>query len=314
MQLRAPCWVPPESRAMDFDLNDHQRRRLEAVGSLIDKSGAAADAEKLDEALLASDFHRGATVLERFLIAEALARRGVGCGYGLYCLLSDLLPTDLPAGLVAITEANRSGPVRFADTAAVVVQLHAEQATIHAPRRDEVRPANTTSGYHYAHVSLAGQSRALPDGAGVALRTRWRLALIAEISGNARSAIGRTAEHLRSREQFGQPLASFQALRHRLADAAVSAEATTWMGREAAFNHDPRSILRAAWYASDTAAKLVPELVQMCGARAFTIEFGLHTYTMRMNCLRLELGGIDRLGQELAANDTIQRIGAGVAR
>jgi hypothetical protein len=299
---------------MDFDLNDHQRRRLDAVGSLIDKSGAAADAEKLDKALLASDFHRGATVLERFLIAEALARRGVGCGYGLYCLLSDLLPTDLPAGLVAITEANRSGPVRFADTAAVVVQLHAEQATIHAPRRDEVRPANTTSGYRYAHVSLAGQSRALPDGAGVALRTRWRLALIAEISGNARSAIGRTAEHLRSREQFGQPLASFQALRHRLADAAVSAEATTWMGREAAFNHDPRSILRAAWYASDTAAKLVPELVQMCGARAFTIEFGLHTYTMRMNCLRLELGGIDRLGQELAANDTIQRIGAGVAR
>ena len=134
MQLRAPCWVPPESRAMDFDLNDHQRRRLEAVGSLIDDSGAAADAEKLDKALLASDFHRGATVLERFLIAEALARRGVGCGYGLYCLLSDLLPTDLPTGLVAITEANRSGPVRFADTAAVVVQLHAEQATIHGHR------------------------------------------------------------------------------------------------------------------------------------------------------------------------------------
>jgi hypothetical protein len=26
------------------------------------------------------------------------------------------------------------------------------------------------------------------------------------------------------------------------------------------------------------------------------------------------LGGIDRLGQELAANDTIQRVGAGVAR
>ena len=299
---------------MDFDLNDNQRQRLEAVGSLIDESDAGADAETLDKALLASDFHRNATVLERFLIAEDLARRGVGGGYGLYCLLSDLLPTDLPAGLVAITDADRSGPVRFADTAAVVVQLHAEQATIHALCRDEVRPANTTLGYRYAHVSLAGQSCVLPDGAGVALRARWRLALIAEISGNTRSAISRTAEHLRSREQFGQPLASFQALRHRLADAAVSAEATTWMGREAAFNHDPRSILRAAWYASDTAAKLVPELVQMCGARAFTIEFVLHTYTMRMNCLRLELGEIDRLGQELAANDAIRRIGAGVAR
>src|ERR1700739_696275 len=139
MQLRAPCWVPPESRAMDFDLNDHQRRRLEAVGSLLDDSGAPAAVERLDKALLASDFHRGATVLERFLIAEALARRGVGCGYGLYCLLSDLLPADLRTAFVAFTEATRSGPVRFADTAAVVVQLHPEQATIHAPRRDEVR-------------------------------------------------------------------------------------------------------------------------------------------------------------------------------
>jgi hypothetical protein len=299
---------------MDFDLNDRQRQRLEAVCSLIDDSDAAADAEGLDKVLLASDFHSSATVLERFLIAEKLARRGVGGGYSLYCLLSDLLPTDLPAGLVAITEADRSGPVRFGDTATVVVQLQADQATIHAPRRDEVRPANTTFGYPYAHASLGGRSRPLLDGAGAALRARWRLALVAEISGNTRSAICTTAEHLRSREQFGQPLASFQALRHRLADAAVSAEATTWMGREAAFNHDSRSILRAAWYASDTAAKLVPELVQMCGARAFTIEFGLHTYTMRMNCLRLELGGIDRLSQELAANDTVHRIDAGVAR
>src|ERR1700745_4224076 len=211
MQLRAPCWVPPESRAMDFDLNDHQRRRLESVGSLIDDSDAAAHAEELEKALLASDFHRGATVLERFLIAEELARRGVGCGYGLYCLLSDLLPTDLPAGLVAITEADRSGPVRFADTAAVVVRLHAEQATIHAPRREDIRPANTTFGYPYAHVSLNGQPRALLDGAGVALRARWRLALVAEISGNSPSAISRTSAPPRSREPLAPPRGSFRA-------------------------------------------------------------------------------------------------------
>jgi alkylation response protein AidB-like acyl-CoA dehydrogenase len=95
-------------------------------------------------------------------------------------------------------------------------------------------------------------------------------------------------------------LASFQALRHRLADSAVSAEATRWLGREAAYQDDARSVARAAWYASTTAAALVPELLQMCGARGFTHEFGLHLFIMRLNCLRLELGGIDRLGLELS--------------
>jgi alkylation response protein AidB-like acyl-CoA dehydrogenase len=126
------------------------------------------------------------------------------------------------------------------------------------------------------------------------------LALIAEISGNANTAIRRTADHLTSRVQFGRPLASFQALRHRLADSAVSAEATRWLGREAAYQDDARSVARAAWYASTTAAALVPELLQMCGARGFTHEFGLHLFIMRLNCLRLELGGIDRLGLELS--------------
>lgn len=300
---------------MDFSLNEDQRRRLDAVGSVIDDSDDVTDTEQLDKVLLASDLHSDATLLERYLIAEEIARRGVGSGYGLYCLLDDLLPADLPSGRVAIGEADRNGPVRFADTAAVVIELHSQRAAIHTPTSGDVRRANTTFGYPYGHVQHADESRALPDGSGAALRARWRLALIAEISGNACSAIGKTAEHLKSRVQFGQPLASFQALRHRLADATVSAEALTWMGREAAYNQLPRSILRAAWYASDTTAKLVPELVQMCGARAFTIEFGLHTYTMRMNCLRLELGGIDRLSQELAAaNDHVQRIGAAIAQ
>lgn len=298
---------------MDFDLSTSQHQRLEAVTSLVAQSTADADQEQLDKALLDGDFHNGATVLEKFLIAEEIARQGAGVSYGLYCLLSDLLPADLPVGRIAITDLERIGPVRFADTAAVVIQLSQQRATIHAPSSGDIRPAATTFGYPYGRVEKVEQARPLPEGVADALRARWRLALIAEISGNARSAISRTAEHLKSRVQFGQSLASFQALRHRLADASVSAEAVTWMGREAAFSQEPRSILRAAWYASDTAAKLVPELVQMCGARAFTVAFGLHTYAMRMNCLRLELGGIDRLGQELAAAGRGRPVGTAIA-
>ncbi|BBX66451.1 hypothetical protein MSAS_56250 [Mycobacterium saskatchewanense] len=284
---------------MDFDLNDAQRERRDKLNRLIESSGPRADTEQLDKVLLASDVQQDATVLDRFLIAEELARQGLPSAYGLYCLLSDLLPPEMPAGRVAVMDAHRTGPVRFADSAALVVQLGRQIATLHEPRDSQVRIANSTFGYPYAYVA-AGPSIGALGAAADTLRARWRLALIAEIAGNAQSAIEKTAGHLTSRIQFGRPLASFQALRHRLAEAAVSAEATRWLGREAAFHDEPRSVLLAAWYASDTAAKLVPELVQMCGARAFTLEFGLHAYTMRMNCLRLELGGIDRLGRELS--------------
>lgn len=286
---------------MDFDLSRSQRDRLGMLGRLIDGAGADADVEQLDDVLLSSSVLRGATVLDRFLIAEEIARLGVSSGFGLYGLVSDLLPDGLPLGRIAITESHRGGPVRFADSASVVVILDAQQAYLHIPDFAQVEPVEAVFGYPFAHVMPTGQGSLLPNGVGDRIRARWRLTMVAEISGNARSAIDTTAGHLKSRVQFGRPLASFQALRHRLADGAVSAEATSWLGREAAFTEDPRSILRAAWYASDTAASLVPELVQMCGARSFTLEFGLHLFTMRMNCLRLELGGIDRLGQELSS-------------
>jgi hypothetical protein len=286
---------------MDFDLRDTQRERLEALRRVVETAGGAhADPGHLDPLLSASDVLSGASVLECFLIAEELAGLGLASTVGLRGLLGDLVPETIPPGPIAVTEAHRAGPVRFADTASAVVVLDEDDARIYEPAHAGIAPARASFGYPYAHVNPAGPGWALPAGAGRQLRARWRLAVIAEVSGNADSAIRRTADHLTSRVQFGRPLGSFQALRHRLADSAVSAEATRWLGREAAYQDDARSVARAAWYASDTAATLVPELLQMCGARGFTHEFGLHLFIMRLNCLRLELGGIDRLGLELS--------------
>jgi hypothetical protein len=286
---------------VDFDLNDSQRERLRVVGQLIDDAGGAdAEPAQMDSHLAQSGIGDSASVLDRFLIAEELAYRGTASAYGTRTLLDELLPAWVPPAAVALAEAGRRGPVRFADSASAVVILDGDAARLFREEECGVTPANTIFGYRYAHISPSAPGRLLPDGLGEAVRRRWRLALVAEISGNARSAIACAATHLTSRVQFGRPLSSFQALRHRLADAAVSAEATRWLGREAAFHDDTQRCTRAAWYASQTAATLVPELVQMCGARSFTLAFGLHKFTMRMNCLRLELGGIDRLGAELS--------------
>jgi hypothetical protein len=285
---------------MDFDLSRPQRDRLDRLDRVVEETGIAADIDQLDKTLLASDVLNGATALDRYMIAEELSRRGLASAFGLYALVCDLLPDGVPSGRIAIVESRRNGPVRFADSASVLVVLDSDRAYLHDQSTIEHRPAQTGFGYPFAQVEVLAPGRRLADRDAERIRARWRMALTGEIAGNARSAILKTADHLKTRVQFGRPLAAFQALRHRLADAAVSAEATSWLGRGAAFVEDPRAVLRAAWYASHTAASLVPELVQMCGARSFTVEFGLQVFTMRMNCLRLELGGIDRLGLELS--------------
>ncbi|MFE5699531.1 acyl-CoA dehydrogenase family protein [Rhodococcus koreensis] len=286
---------------MDFDISENQGLRLATVADIVEAAGGpAAETEQLDQKLEASDVLSDACVLDRFLVAEELARIGTSSTFGLRALLADCLPEGLPPGSIAVTEAHRRGPVRFANSASSIVVLDGDRTRLYESVADSVVPAETSFGFTYAHFRPKGEGIRLTEGAEDILRARWRLAMVAAIAGNARTAVEKTADHLVSRVQFGRPLSSLQALRHRLAEAAVSAEATRWLGREAAFSEDPRAIRRASWYASDTAATLVPDLMQMCGARSFTLEFGLHLFTMRMNSLRLEFGGIDRLGLELA--------------
>ncbi|TGP12957.1 acyl-CoA dehydrogenase family protein, partial [Mesorhizobium sp. M2D.F.Ca.ET.233.01.1.1] len=49
-------------------------------------------------------------------------------------------------------------------------------------------------------------------------------ALCAELVGGMEKAIELTAEYLKVRKQFGVPIASFQALQHRIADMAAEME------------------------------------------------------------------------------------------
>lgn len=105
------------------------------------------------------------------------------------------------------------------------------------------------------------------------------LALSAQLEGLARQLHHMTAEYLLQRVQFGKPLASFQSLRHGLADLHVELElaAAAWNGAAEAMAegltpHALGSVSAAKARCSETALAVSRKAIQFHGAFGYTEE------------------------------------------
>jgi alkylation response protein AidB-like acyl-CoA dehydrogenase len=113
------------------------------------------------------------------------------------------------------------------------------------------------------------------------------VALAAESVGAARRALELTVEHLKVREQFGRPLGSFQALRHRVADLTVELEAATstaWYAAGAAATSAPDLPVVAPLakaVAADAFTHIAGECIQLHGGIGFTWEHDAHLFFKR---------------------------------
>jgi len=118
------------------------------------------------------------------------------------------------------------------------------------------------------------------------------------LAGLSRAMLGLAREHALDRVQFGRPLASFQAVRHRLAEALVcveGAEATLLAARD-----DLGSLLAkaAAGHAALTVAR---HCQQILGGIGFTTEHDLHRLVRRALVLDGLLGSARELTLEAGA-------------
>lgn len=116
--------------------------------------------------------------------------------------------------------------------------------------------------------------------------------------GTGRTMLKLAREHALDRTQFGRPVASFQAVRHRLAETLVALE-----GAEAALSaadDDLGSLLAkaAAGQAALTAAK---HCQQVLGGIGFTAEHELHRHVKRALVLDGLLGSARELTREAGA-------------
>jgi alkylation response protein AidB-like acyl-CoA dehydrogenase len=100
-------------------------------------------------------------------------------------------------------------------------------------------------------------------------------ALAAEQVGTAARCLEMTIEHTRQRVQFGRPIASFQAVKHRLADMHVLVETA----RSAAYDRDHP--VEAKIYCSEALGAVAAEMVQLHGGIAITWEHDAQRYFKR---------------------------------
>jgi alkylation response protein AidB-like acyl-CoA dehydrogenase len=100
------------------------------------------------------------------------------------------------------------------------------------------------------------------------------LASCAEALGAMDAAVSLTAEHIRNRKQFGAPLASFQALQHKLADMVIAVEqarSIVLYGAAGLMQVDPAERARAV-----SAAKVrVFESARVVGAHSIQLHGGI---------------------------------------
>ncbi|WP_412077650.1 acyl-CoA dehydrogenase family protein [Streptomyces xanthophaeus] len=136
------------------------------------------------------------------------------------------------------------------------------------------------------------------DGADVlgALAATGRTActvLAAEAVGAAGQALARTVEYVRQREQFGRPIGSFQAVKHRLADLYVQVQAARSAAYYAAW--DPEQGGLALAQALEALRVTAGEAIQLHGGIGFTWEHDAHLYFKRAAADELLFGPVHRL-------------------
>ena len=138
--------------------------------------------------------------------------------------------------------------------------------------------------------------------AGPALDTVLDLAmtaLAAEQAGAARACLEASAAYARERHQFGRPIGSFQAVKHKCADMLVKVElaqaAATEAARAAAGDPEAAPLPQAAAVAhavcSESLMFVAAENIQVHGGIGFTWEHPAHLYFRRAKASQLMFGG-----------------------
>ncbi|WP_053747578.1 acyl-CoA dehydrogenase family protein [Streptomyces sp. MMG1533] len=126
----------------------------------------------------------------------------------------------------------------------------------------------------------------------------------AEQLGTATRACELAVQHARTREQFGQPIGAFQAVKHLCAEMLVRAEVARAAVYAAAVTADPLDIAAARLLADEAAVRGTRDCLQVHGGMGFTWESEVHLHLKRA-WVRAQRGGANTESEEALAADLV---------
>jgi alkylation response protein AidB-like acyl-CoA dehydrogenase len=152
-------------------------------------------------------------------------------------------------------------------------------------------PPNLDPTRRVARIKIEGTPTDVLPGARALMLDYARLIIAADATGIARECTELAAEYAKVRQQFGRPIAMYQAVKHHCANMLVDAELATanvWDAARAA-SHDPDQFSLAAAMAAALAlpaADWNAQLnMQVHGGIGFTWEHDAHVYLRRATAL-----------------------------
>ncbi len=121
-----------------------------------------------------------------------------------------------------------------------------------------------------------------------------------EIAGMMRRVQEITAEYITGRIQFGQPIAKFQAARHRASELLMATDMTRWAAYHALwrFQEDPRDteeIWLAKHYAARAADRVYQHSHMLHGGVGVGTEYPLHLFTQGITALAVRNGSMNEM-------------------
>ncbi len=296
---------------MELELSADQQLLMSAIDSLLAPfrappggvHGYVEYSEALQRDLAEGGFleiasQPGFGPLEAAMIIEQVASCPVGAEVAASTLIAPLLgEVKSPVALAWAIDR----PARYLDRANTVCFLYGNGVLVGKPRPEDLKTTETVVAYPLASLcQLPPDAVRQPIALANTIRKRALIGIASEAAGLMRGAFDQTVQYVKDRQQFGQPLAQFQAIRHRLAEDAQLIHAARLLAFRAAYEDSMKQASLACLYAQQAARKIIYDCHQFSGAMGLTLEYPLHLWTYRLKYLQGEAGGRGEQARELA--------------
>ena len=260
----------------------------------------------------------GATLLDLTLTAEEFGRRLAPVP-----LLESMVAANLLGRLVSIASLAlrplRDGVATLAPAGAVSDALLVLDGDDLVALRSSIGPRSPSQvPANLGCTPLADRGRGIDESAVLTsgpsatavfaeARREWQVLMAGALVGVAQSALDLATEYVRERHAFGVPLATFQTVQHRLANAVTELDGARLLTYEAACAAKDEAArasslaVMAFVFATQTAFKIAGDSLHLHGGYGYTLEYDVQLYFRRAKAWPLAYGDPKDGYQEAAA-------------